>query len=84
MIFSEKLVGTRGFEPPTPTPPALCSVAEGLFSIWMKVFQGYPEVCRKVIDAHRGTCESECFDVETQTPISPHPNVDGMVPGGRL
>lgn len=60
------------------------AIAEGLFSIWMKVFKGYPQVCCQLIDAHRGTRESGCFDLTTQAPISPHPNTDGLVPGGRL
>lgn len=60
------------------------AVAEGCFSIWMKVFQGYPEVCRQLIDAHRGTRESSCFDAVTQAPVSPHPNEDAFAPGGRI
>lgn len=62
----------------------MLAAAEGCFSIWMKVFQGYPEVCQRLIDAHPGTRNSGCFDAVTQAPISPHPNNDAIVPGGRI
>jgi uncharacterized protein (TIGR02646 family) len=62
----------------------MLAAAEGCFSIWMKVFQGHPEVRRRLIDEHRGTRESGCFDAVTQEPVSPHPNVDAFAPGGRL
>ncbi|MBS1081171.1 HNH endonuclease [Gluconobacter kondonii] len=60
------------------------AAAEGLFSIWMKVFVTYPEVCRRLINTYRGTRESGCFDPITQAPVSPHPNTDALTPGGRL
>lgn len=62
----------------------MLAAAEGCYSIWMKVFQGHPEVCRRLIDEHRGTRESGCFDAVTQLPVSPHPNGDAFAPGGRI
>ena len=58
--------------------------AEGLFSIWMKVFEDDPVMRQQLIDAHRGTRESGCFDNLTQDPITPHPNTDELAPGGRI
>ncbi len=60
------------------------AVAEGQFSIWMSAFAGKPVILKRLIDAHRGTRESGCFDPETQTPITPHPNLDALVPGNRI
>lgn len=60
------------------------ATAEGQFSIWMKVFAGNPTMLAQLIDAHRGTRQSACFDPVTQLPLTPHPNADGLTPGGRI
>lgn len=60
------------------------AVAEGQFSIWMKVFEGNPTMLARLINSHRGTREAGCFDPATQAPLSPHPNDDALNPGGRI
>jgi uncharacterized protein (TIGR02646 family) len=58
--------------------------ANGFFSIWMAVFEDYPEMKKRFIDAFPGTRESGCFDPETAAPVSPAPNPDGLPDGGKI
>lgn len=58
-------------------------LANGYFSIWMKVFDGYPEIRNMFIDSIRGTRKSGCFDQNGQI-IKPHPNLDNLADGGKL
>lgn len=53
----------------------------GFFSIWMTIFSGDSEMCKRLIDAFVGTRDSGCFDLVTAQPVSPAPNPDGL-PGG--
>lgn len=56
----------------------------GFFSVWMAVFQGYPEFQNALIDTFPGTRASGCFDLETCQPISPAPNPDGLAGGSKV
>ena len=58
-------------------------LANGYFSIWMKVFEGYPEVRNMFIDSIRGTRTSGCFDLDGAI-ITPHPNLDNLTGGGKV
>lgn len=55
----------------------------GFFSIWMKVFENYPQVRNALIDAFPSTRESGCFDANGQ-PVSPCPNPDNLPHGGKI
>ena len=57
--------------------------ANGFFSIWMKIFDTYPEMKNLFIDAMNGTRESGCFDVNGNN-ITPHPNLDNLTDGGKV
>lgn len=54
----------------------------GFFSIWMKVFENYPEVRNALIDAFPSTRESGCFDANGE-PVS-CPNLDNLPHGGKI
>ncbi|PKH06430.1 HNH endonuclease [Moritella sp. Urea-trap-13] len=58
-------------------------LTSGYFSIWMKVFQGYPNIKNMFIDSIRGTRQSGCFD-NNANPIFPHPNNDNLQLGGKI
>jgi len=60
------------------------ALAEGFFSIWMKVFEADVDMRNRLIDAFDGTRESGCFDPATGSPISPAPNPDSLPCGGKL
>lgn len=55
----------------------------GFFSIWMAVFQDYPEIKNALIDASPSTRNSGCFDNDGN-PISPSPNPDNLLNGGKI
>ncbi len=59
-------------------------VLGGFFSIWMTVFNNYPEMKLLFIAAMNGTSESDCFNLTTATSISPHPNTDLLQGGGKI
>lgn len=56
----------------------------GFFSIWMAVFHADPDMRNRLIDAFEGTKTSGCFDPITTSPISPAPNPDALLDGGKL
>ncbi len=59
----------------------------GFFSIWMKVFDEIPvmpEMKLRLIQAFQGTVDSGCFDLNTGNSISPAPNPDNLVHGGKI
>lgn len=58
-------------------------LTSGFFSIWMKVFDDYPDIKNDFINAIKGTKESGCFNSEGVA-ISPHPNSDGLASGGKI
>ncbi|CAH7254505.1 conserved hypothetical protein [Vibrio chagasii] len=58
-------------------------VGSGYFSIWMKAFENYPSIRNQFVDALRGTRLSGCFDENSQS-VSPHPNADALVGGGKI
>jgi uncharacterized protein (TIGR02646 family) len=55
----------------------------GFFSIWMTVFQGDADMCNRLIDAFEGTRASGCFKPGTAGVVTPAPNPDGLVDGGK-
>ncbi len=58
-------------------------VANGFFSVWMTVFDKYPEMKNLFIDAIHGTRESGCFDNQGNCIVS-HPNEDQLDGGGKI
>lgn len=60
------------------------AAATGFFSIWMTVFRGDANMLNRFIHAFDGTRASGCFDVITGLPVSPAPNLDGLLAGGKL
>lgn len=58
-------------------------LANGFFSIWMKVFKNHPDIRNLFIDSISGTRESGCFDMGAN-PVSPHPNQDTLINGSKL
>lgn len=61
---------------------AIGATGRGFFSIWMKVFESYPEVRREIIAAFKGTSIA-CFDAAT-VPVSPRPNDHNLPNGGKV
>ena len=60
------------------------AAATGFFSIWMTVFQGNANMLNRFVDAFDGTRASECFELTTGLPVSPAPNRDGLLAGGKV
>jgi uncharacterized protein (TIGR02646 family) len=60
------------------------ALAEGFFSIWMKVFEGEPAMRNRLIDAFASSRASGCFDAVTGASISPAPNPDALPDGGKI
>jgi len=58
------------------------AVLAGFFSVWMTVFRSVPEMTNRFIDAFSGTRESGCFDADAN-PITPAPNPDSLMDGGK-
>ncbi len=58
------------------------AVAQGFFSIWMKVFEGDIKTRKMLIKAFVGTAQT-CFDPQTTKPISPRPS-NGLAGGGKV
>jgi len=58
-------------------------LGSGFFSIWMTVFSSHQEVRNRFIDAISGTRSSGCFDENSQI-ITPCPNLDGLLSGGKI
>jgi uncharacterized protein (TIGR02646 family) len=56
----------------------------GFFSIWMKVFDAYPDMKIRFIKAFNGTENSGCFDMRTGAPIIPASNPDNLSSGGKV
>ncbi|MHC2259065.1 HNH endonuclease [Sinorhizobium meliloti] len=88
-IWSSALVAREELEAEGLTPRRLSFVsrfaqASGGFSIWMKVFEGMPEVLATLIADHPGTAQSGCFDPATGAVVTPHPNAEGLAHGGKL
>jgi hypothetical protein len=60
------------------------AIATGFFSIWMTVFAAEPDMRNCLIDAFPGTRGSGCFDQITTQPVSPAPNPDQLMQGGKI
>ena len=60
------------------------ALATGFFSIWMTVFADDFDMRQRLIVAFSGTQASQCFDAITAQPVSPAPNPDRLVGGGKL
>lgn len=56
----------------------------GYFSIWMKVFDINEQMKIRFIDAFSGTQASGCFDMTSGAAISPAPNPDALLSGGKI
>lgn len=59
------------------------ALATGFFSIWMAGFDGNNKFRQKLIKSFLGT-EVGCFDATNSNSISPHPNSDKLISGGKL
>lgn len=73
----------------TPIEPLLqmivrLALANGYFSIWMRVFDEIPEVRVRLIQAFSGTEASGCFDMNTAAVLTPAPNPDQLNSGGKV
>jgi uncharacterized protein (TIGR02646 family) len=55
----------------------------GFFSVWMEVFRSDQDMRRRLLSWFEGTEESGCFDADTAL-VSPAPNPDGLLAGGKL
>ena len=55
----------------------------GFFSIWMKVFDNYPQMKIKLIKAFKGTEQSGCFNMQTGLSVCPSPNPDALESGSK-
>lgn len=60
------------------------AVANGFFSIWMTVFDNYPDMKLRFIQAFDGTENSGCFDMVTGGVFTPAPNLDNLNHGGKI
>ena len=60
------------------------AVTGGFFSVWMTVFSHEVEMRQRFIDAFAGTRASGCFAPLTEAIVSPAPNPDGLLNGGKL
>ncbi|MFA0162038.1 HNH endonuclease [Vibrio splendidus] len=60
------------------------AVDNGFFSIWMKVFDAYPDMKIRFIKAFNGTEDSACFDMTTGNSVTPAPNPDVLAHGGKV
>ena len=63
---------------------AMMAKQAGFFSIWMKVFNAYPDMKVRFIQTFEGTEESSCFDMTTGNSIVPAPNSDRLIQGGKV
>lgn len=62
----------------------IMALEAGFFSIWMTVFDAYPEMKIRLIRAFKGTEQSGCFDMVTGDSVTPAPNPDGLSDGGKV
>ncbi len=62
---------------------ARCAAGHGFFSIWMKVFETYPDVRKEIISVFPGTSQT-CFDPATTKSITPRPNDHHLPDGGKI
>lgn len=60
------------------------ALESGFFSIWMAVFTDDIDMCQRLVAAFSGTRASQCFDATTAQPVSPAPNPDRLVGGGKI
>lgn len=60
------------------------ATATGFFSICMTVFESNANMLDRLIDAFDGTRTSGCFELLNGFPVSPAPNPDGLLAGGKL
>lgn len=60
------------------------ALASGFFSVWMTVFKDEPRMLEIFVDAFSGTRLSGCFHPKTTKAVSPAPNPDGLLGGGKI
>ena len=60
------------------------ATAAGFFSIWMTVFAGDEDMCKRLVDEFPGTRGSGCFDATTACSICPAPNPDSLACGSKV
>ena len=58
--------------------------ASGFFSVWMTVFNDDADMRLRLINSFPGTAESGCFDLISGNTVSPSPNPDALVAGGKI
>lgn len=68
------------------TKEAIVMLAQqaGFFSVWMKVFDVYPDMKIRFIKTFNGTENSGCFDMVTGNSVAPAPNPDALAHGGKV
>ncbi|HDU8645487.1 HNH endonuclease [Morganella morganii] len=60
------------------------ALSDGFFSVWMTVFNDYPDMKLRFIRAFTGTEGSGCFDMNTGDNITPAPNHNCLDCGGKV
>ena len=60
------------------------ALGHGFFSIWMTVFAADTDMRNRLINGFNGTRGSGCFHPATTMAVTPAPNPDGLVDGGKL
>lgn len=63
---------------------ARMAFCDGSFSVWMTAFAHDGDMQERFIEIFPGTRESGCFGPNGHAGVSPCPNPDGLVPGGRI
>lgn len=59
------------------------ALASGFFSVWMTVFKDEPNMLKIFVDAFNGTRLSGCFHPRSTKAVSPAPNPDRLLGGGK-
>ena len=74
------MVGKRGFEPPTPPPPAVSATRLRYFPFYF--FETIPinnEIVSRLFDEYRFSCESFCRDYKWKPPFEPKEGIQETV-----
>jgi len=62
----------------------MMALPTGYFSIWMKIFDQYPDMKSRFIRGFKGTEGSGCFDIVSGDVVTPAPNPNGLAHGGKV
>lgn len=60
------------------------AVNTGFFSVWMTVFEGDADMRLRLVNVFPGTAASGCFDLVSGNTVSPTPNPDALIDGGKI